>query len=142
MNLDIEKINTLVRDFIELNEKHQKEILGKIFLLQQQELIEEQNRDNPEFKKDKETFFINQMNKKINDAKNICETIKPFNHEQAAQVVAVMELLKPGSFTKKEEIKVSVQTKTIPLKQVLEQQFPDVDAETIIKKTQALMKQK
>lgn len=140
MNIDSNKIRDLIRGFVELDENYQNKLLINLIMLQYEQnaatSVKEQLSDTiHSHSKSYDTILDNTImhkkNKLLQDAMIICEKVNTFDNEQVAQFVCLMEHIKPGVFTKKEEITIQIDSKQIPLNEYLYSLFPEVSYEKI-----------
>lgn len=140
MNIDSNKIRDLIHGFVELDENYQNKLLVNLILLQYEQSaaksVKNQLSDTIHSHSiSNDTMLDNAImlkkNKLLQDAMNICEKVHTFDNDQVAQFVCLMEQIKPGVFTKKDEISIQIDSKQIPLNEYLYSLFPEVSYEKV-----------
>lgn len=131
IKIDIGKIETLISLFTKLNEDYQRKAMGSIYklILEQEatELVERKIIDESCNIVDKSSLIKNEINKRARSIVEISNNINKLNDEQKAQVIILMESLKPETFTKEDHISITINSKSYTLKEYISKQFHNVD---------------
>ncbi|MDD3022471.1 MAG: hypothetical protein PHE26_01035 [Syntrophomonadaceae bacterium] len=133
MNINSDNLQLLYSFFTDLNDKYQKKVIEYVIRMGFEQKAEEALLS--EGGKASDYLFAEKLKTKnadyIKRANDFAKTLYQLDKEGLAQLMFVMENLSPGSFTKQDEISITINSKKIPQKDVFDKNFPDLDYSVI-----------
>lgn len=144
LKIDTGKMEFLLSLFVDLEEEYQNKAIAYILglILEQKAKAEIATYSPTDVLKN--DFDKNQaVEKRTGDIKHetagILNAVSAMDDEQRAMMVILMEKLHPGTYTKKERISVTVNSKSISLKDYWEHNFSNIDYEKTKEKVEKFL---
>lgn len=133
MNINPNKIKQLVELFAKLDDEYQNKAISLLLELHIEQAAESQYRKENDKKKGTENTYLKEQSikerkqKRINEICSMLELMDKMDSTQLASIAIAMEKLKLGTFTKQDDITITINSKQVSIEEYLKTVLPEAD---------------
>lgn len=135
---DAGTVSEVIKMFMSLNEARQAKAFSDLYMLCLEQYAEDElgkvDKSGCHSKKTSVVEYKNAVNKSVQERleriSEFMDLIDKLNDTNKAALAMELESIRPGAFTKQEDVSLTINSKTVPLEQYLKSALPKADLES------------